>query len=261
MNLGNEIGSKIKEQFGREAKKYVSSSVHADPEDLKFILEYIEPKSSWIALDVATGGGHLAFTLAPKVKMVVASDLTNEMLEAVKLQITKKGVTNVAIKSEDVHNLSFKDEAFDLVGSRIAPHHFYDINQAMLEMKRVTKKGGFIFIEDTLAPENPDARIFFNEIETLRDPSHVRDLSESEWMSLFSNAGLTLLKHTKRQKEWLFKSWTERMSTPEPIVKEIEQKLEENKNNFRYSINIERSDENELIIKPFNGYFLVQKET
>ena len=258
--MGNSVNSKVKEQFGREAQKYVHSSVHADPEDLNFVLEFINPQPSWQALDIATGGGHLALTLASKVKNVIATDLTEQMLEQVSLQIKSKNIVNIETKEEDVHDLSFDSEEFDLVGTRIAPHHFYDISKAMREIKRVTKKGWFIFIQDTLAPENPNARDFFNNIEKMRDPSHVRDLSESEWIDLFHNVGLTLIKHEKRQKSWQLKSWTERTSTPKNVVQEITNLLEDNKNQFRYSIKIEKDENNELVIKPFSGYFLVQKD-
>jgi hypothetical protein len=126
-------------------------------------------------------------------------------------------------------------------------------------MSRVTKRGGYVFIQDTLAPEDPEASLFFNKIEKLRDPSHVRDLSESEWITLLEKIGLKVLKTDKKEKIWPLKWWTERMSTPAHIVKEIIELLELNKDKFSSSITLLRQSEDELIIKPLNGYFLAQK--
>ena len=147
--MENEINIKIKEQFGREAVKYVNSPVHANPEDLKFILKFIEPKRKWLVLDIATGGGHLALTLSPKVSKVFSTDLTEQMLDQVTKQAKEKKINNLETKQEDVHNLSFKSDTFDLVCSRIAPHHFHNVNKALEEMSRVTKRDGYIFIQDT----------------------------------------------------------------------------------------------------------------
>ena len=258
--MENEINIKIKEQFGREAVKYVNSPVHANPEDLKFILKFIEPKKKWIVLDIATGGGHLALTLSPKISKIYATDLTEQMLDQVNKQAKEKKINNLETKLEDVHNLSFESETFDLVCSRIAPHHFHNIGKALKEMSRVTKKGGYIFIQDTLAPENPEAKEFFNRVEKLRDPSHVHDLSESEWIDLFRNTRLKIIKQAKNEKSWPLKWWTERMSTPPEVVAEIKQLLDENKTKFRYSIRLDKDEDGEYILRPLNGYFLVQKE-
>lgn len=257
--MDNNVNELVKSQFGREAEKYVTSQVHNNPEDLEFILEFINPDSSWKALDIATGGGHLAYTLSSKVAEIYATDLTEQMLDQVKIQIKERKINNLKTQLEDVHKLSFPDESFDLVCSRLAPHHFHDIHKAFQEIKRVTKKGGFVFIQDTLGPQKPDAQKFFNKIEKMRDPSHVHDLSESEWVDLFRNTGLKLLKQDKREKSWPFLWWTERMSTPADTVIEIKNLLEENKKKFRYSIRLDHDEKDVFIIRPFNIYLLAQK--
>ena len=256
----NNVNELVKKQFGREAEKYVTSQVHNNPADLKFILTFIDPNPSWNALDIATGGGHLALNLSPKVAKIYATDLTEEMLEQVDNQAKAKGITNLVTKLEDVHNLSFPDNSFDLVCVRLAPHHFHDIAKALQEMKRVAKKGGFIFIQDTLGPQNPEAKNFFNKIEKMRDPSHVHDLSESEWVDLFRNTGLKILKQDKHEKSWPFLWWTERMSTPINVVEEIRTLLLDNKQKFRYSIRVDIEEDNDLTIRPLNIYILAQKE-
>lgn len=257
--MSNEINKKIKEQFGREAENYINPLVHSNPVDLKFILDFIQPQQSWTVLDVATGGGNVAITLGPKVTKVFATDLTEEMLEQVKKQMVAKNVHNIETKLEDVHELSFSDESFDLVTSRIAPHHFYDIGKAISEMTRVLKRGGLIFIEDTIVPDNEESGAFFNKIEKMRDPSHVRALPVEEWRKCLEEAGLKIIREEKKQKVWPFLWWTGRMSTPPDVVKELIALINKNKEKFKDSITFEEDSKEIFLIKPFNGYFLAQK--
>jgi SAM-dependent methyltransferase len=82
-------------------------------------------------------------------------------------------------------DIPFADDSFDVVVTRIAPHHFADIERAVHELARVSKR--FVVIEDTLY-SSPDVEA----AEKLRDPTHVRNLSEPEWRSLLEAAGLVV---------------------------------------------------------------------
>ncbi|MFV2014780.1 MAG: class I SAM-dependent methyltransferase [Candidatus Heimdallarchaeota archaeon] len=261
-----------KSQFGREAAKYVTSRIHSNQEDLNFVLKIINPQDYWECLDIATGAGHLAHIIAQSTKHVIASDITPQMLnETAKLAEDKK-ISNISFEEIDVHSIPYEDNKFDLVTSRIAPHHFYDISLAISEMIRVTKPGGFVFIEDTVAPENVIAGKLFNKIEILRDPSHKNDLSESEWKNIFTSNDCEIVSITKREKEWPLKWWTERMSTPSNNVEKIIHLLENNHYQFKDEIGIiqltkdydqnwplDRKIESWKLI-PNNIYLLARKE-
>ncbi|MFW9991434.1 MAG: class I SAM-dependent methyltransferase [Candidatus Odinarchaeota archaeon] len=257
------------EQFGREATKYASSKVHSDKEDLEWALHFIDPGSNWLVLDIATGAGHLALNLAPVVDRVIASDLTREMLTQAKKLASERNLNNIQTQFIDVHNIPYPDNTFDLVASRIAPHHFYDMEKAIREMVRVTKVNSFLFIQDTVCPEDKESADFINYLEKLRDPSHVRTLSKSRWEALLEKTGCQVIKSATRYKTWSLDCWTERMSTPIAVVHEIVRLLEQNYGKYRETVRIERAenyDVNELEtnirkwkICPDNGYFLARK--
>ena len=59
-------------------------------------------------------------------------------------------------------------------------------------MARVTKPGGRVIIVDSRAPEDPALDREFNQIEKLRDPSHVRNYRPSEWRTMVTAAGLRI---------------------------------------------------------------------
>ncbi|MGA9761858.1 MAG: methyltransferase domain-containing protein, partial [Gaiellaceae bacterium] len=99
--------------------------------------------------------------------------------------------------------LPFPAASFDLVGSRIASHHFADVEAALAEMARVTRE--LVLLEDLLFI---DERV--EEAERLRDPSHVRALSLEEWRALFSSCGVEIEREEVIDRKVSFAAWLER---------------------------------------------------
>ncbi|MCY3410600.1 MAG: methyltransferase domain-containing protein [Candidatus Heimdallarchaeota archaeon] len=246
----------VEEQFGREAEKYAISKIHTDHSDFVFILKFIKPLSHWKVLDIATGTGNLAFALAPHVKEIHATDITSEMLNQVKKRKEKELVDNISTLQVNVHQIPFDDDTFDLTTSRIAPHHFYDISLAIEEMVRVTRVGGYIFIQDTLSPEDQDSAIYLNKIEKLRDPSHIWDLSPSQWVEKFRENECELEYKHITKKVWKIREWLDRMSTP----KENERKIRELLDGYDlYKPHLDFKKEDDWVLQPDSGYFLFRK--
>lgn len=189
--------SMSRERFGQYAVGYVTNQTHAKGSELDRLIEIAQPQPNWMALDVATGGGHTALKFAPYVRQVTASDLTPQMLEEARAFITGQGMTNVDFQLADAEDLPFEDAAFDLVTCRIAPHHFPNVQQFVHEAARVLKPGGLLLVQDQVSPEDTDAARYVDAFEKLRDPSHYRVYGETEWVNLFQNAGLTV-EHTEQ---------------------------------------------------------------
>jgi SAM-dependent methyltransferase len=150
------------------ADDYRSSSTHAEGADLDLVVEWCEPAAGVTALDVATGGGHVARRLRECGATVVTLDPAPGMQ------------ADTTAFAED---LPFADASFDVVACRIAAHHFSDVNAAIREMARVASDK--VVVEDN---------VFFDEsseeAERLRDPSHVRCYSQPEWEVMLEAAGL-----------------------------------------------------------------------
>jgi len=201
-----------KRRFGSAAEKYVESADHAQGESLDRLLEVVVPSPEWRVLDVATGGGHTALALAPRVREVVATDLTAEMLQAAERFIRAKGVTNVRFQEADAGSLPFEAATFHLVTCRIAPHHFPDCAAFVRESARVTVPGGLVVVIDNVVPEDTSAAALINSFEKIRDPSHNRGYTESEWRGFFAGAGLTIEDVERFRKARKFGAWLARMS-------------------------------------------------
>jgi ubiquinone/menaquinone biosynthesis C-methylase UbiE/catechol 2,3-dioxygenase-like lactoylglutathione lyase family enzyme len=208
------IKARVRETFGRAAEAYVASPGHAGGDDLRRLVELAEPKATEHALDVSTGGGHVALALAPYVASVTASDLTPRMLDAARTFLVARGVTNATFVVADAERLPFLDTSFDLVTVRIAPHHYVDVRAAVHEMARVLRPGGRLIVIDNIAPDDARLDALANEWEKRRDPSHVREYTAVEWRAFVAEAGLRITHIETGRKTHDFAPWVERVRMP-----------------------------------------------
>ncbi|MGG0737625.1 class I SAM-dependent methyltransferase [Niallia taxi] len=221
----DEIKSKVQQQFGANAKKYVESKSHSSGEDLKMLLEWSEPKKSWTVLDIATGGGHVTKLFAPHVNQVIATDITREMLKEAK-RFVDLSASNVNYIVADAESLPFLDNTFDLVTCRIAAHHFPNAKEFIKEAHRVLKQGGRLLLVDNIAPVNPLLDNFINTLEQLRDNSHVRCYSQNEWQSWVDETGFVLVKSKVRKKQLEYQSWVERTTSSDEEISKVAQYIQ-----------------------------------
>jgi SAM-dependent methyltransferase len=169
--------------WDERAELYRTSSVHSGGRDLELFVEWA--KGSRTALDVATGGGHVARRLREAGLEVVSADPAAGM------------EPDVICPAEA---LAFPDNSFDLVACRRAAHHFSDVSAAVFEMARVSR--GLVLLQDALWVSDQ-----IEEAERLRDPSHVRHLAEAEWREIFARHGLQVDEVDYCDEHLDFDSW------------------------------------------------------
>ena len=221
--------SLVQARFGANAAEYVTSSVHATGASLARVVELVAPRPLWHALDVATGAGHMALAFAPHVARVVATDITPEMLAETAKLAAAKGLANVETAEADAESLPFADASFDLVTSRIAPHHFPNQPRFIAEVRRVLKPGGIFALVDNIAPDAETtpgfstdqlaaADVGYNLFEKIRDPSHGRALTAAGWRGLAANAGFEIRHQEIVLKAMAFKAWCRNMNVPADLA-------------------------------------------
>jgi ubiquinone/menaquinone biosynthesis C-methylase UbiE len=199
----------VQEHFGKNAAGYLTSKPHAKGASLERMVELTAPQKNWRALDVATGGGHVAYIFAPHVERMWATDITQEMLDMVKAEAAKRGLANVRTTYAKAEALPFEDESFDLVTCRIAPHHFDSIREFLAEVHRVLKPTGvFALVDNVVLPGSVGD--YINAFERLRDPSHLRAWTMQEWRDALKAAHLTAVHEEQIYKTMEFKSWAAR---------------------------------------------------
>lgn len=205
----SDAKARVLAQYGSVGDAYVRSTGFSVANDLARMVELARPVPTDRVLDIATGGGHVAVTFAPHVSQVIASDLTPEILHHAAAYFAERGLANVETALADAEALPFPDDAFQIVTCRIAPHHFPRPDRFVAEVARVLAPDGrFVLIDSTVpAGETGD---FINQVERLRDPSHVRSLPVAEWEALLAAAGLRVETAEAFRKRHDFDDWTAR---------------------------------------------------
>jgi len=179
--------------WSARADEYRRSLGHAAGVDLDLVVEWAEPGPGVTALDIATGGGHVARRLREEGADVVTADRAPGMRP------------DVVCRAED---LPFADGSFDVVTVRIAPHHFDDVEAAVREMARVSRDR--VVIQDTLYESEELERIY-----ALRDPSHVRCYAEDQWRGFVEQAGLHIEAVRIIEKRRPFEAWLQCTAVPD----------------------------------------------
>jgi ubiquinone/menaquinone biosynthesis C-methylase UbiE len=110
----------------------------------------------------------------------------------------------------NVEDLAFEDDHFDAACCRIAAHHFPDVKRAVQEIGRVVRCRGTFVLEDSCVPAKTDLDAFINNLEKVRDPTHIRSYSEQEWVEILRSAGF-YVDHTEiYRKQHMVEDWLNR---------------------------------------------------
>ena len=208
-------GRAAQEQFGRQAHLYANSPTHRDGDGLDALAEYLGAGNSYqLIVDVGTGAGFTAFAAAPFARYVLATDITPQMLAQTRKLAAQRGLTNVGALLAQAESLPLRDASVDAVTCRLAAHHFHDLPRFVAEAHRVLKPGGLFLFTDTIAPEADYDDRWLNDVEVLRDPTHVRDLKASQWLALAAAVGFAVTHAARGRVYNEFNDWVGRAATP-----------------------------------------------
>lgn len=99
-------------------------------------------------LEIGSGSGRHGIRIAQDFPQshVVLTDISDESLNLIKSLIEKLGVKNTEIAKENVLNLSFPDNKFDVVFCNAVIQYLSNYELAVSEMLRVLKPGGRIIL-------------------------------------------------------------------------------------------------------------------
>ena len=190
--------------WSERAQAFRDSPTHREGPDLDLVVEWCEPGPGVKALDVATGGGH------------VARRLKEAGCESVVTVDPAPGMRADVIAPAE--RLPFADGSFDVVVTRIAPHHFADVRAAVAEMARVSNR--LLVIEDNLFVSEEA-----EEAERLRDPTHIRCYSEDEWKELVTDAGFEIEQVQVFERRRDVDDWLARVETPREDAERVRELL------------------------------------
>ncbi|NOX60629.1 MAG: methyltransferase domain-containing protein [Chloroflexi bacterium] len=227
----------VRQQFGANAERYVRSAVHARGQSLERMIALAKPQPHWLALDVASGGGHSALAIARRTRRVVALDITGPMLKAARAFAREQGVDHISWMQGDGQFLPFATAIFDLVTCRVALHHFSDPPAAIRAWARALKPGGRLVLVDNVGPDDRAANAYVNAFEALRDPSHGWMHPLATLVDFVKQAGLRVTHVERLIKPMDFAAWMDRMNVDAETREHLEEMLRSSRGPAREFLN------------------------
>ena len=105
------------------------------------------PESSHV-LEAGCGVGAQTKIIAAKNPgaSIISVDISGESLHEAEKMIETNNIKNVELQQADIYHLPFEDETFDVVIVCFVLEHLPKPTEALLELKRVLKKGGTIMV-------------------------------------------------------------------------------------------------------------------
>lgn len=130
--------------WGKIAEKFDLWLPHIAPVGEK-ILSCLDIKPGYTILDVATGTGEPALTIANRYGsdiQVVGTDAAEGMVKVARDKAINAGLSNIKFETMAAEKLNFDDNSFDIVICRFGAMLFEDSQEGLTQMCRVLKPGG-----------------------------------------------------------------------------------------------------------------------
>ena len=126
------------------AEKWKAKSAAMGRDVTNALVEYARPQEGMRVLDLASGTGEPAISIAQRVGPqghVTALDLSADLLQLASKRAEKRQLGNISFQQGDAHSLPFPDQSFDLATCRFGVMFFADVDVALRELHRVLRPG------------------------------------------------------------------------------------------------------------------------
>ena len=122
-----------------------------------------------ICLDLGTGGGEKVLKYYPKVKKVIGTDFSKEMIQTANKNLKKYPEKNVEFKYMDSLNIAFPKNSFDVVSAR---HTIIDAEG----IYKVLKENGVLVIEGIDKKDCIELKDMFGRGQAYKDKISIADI-------------------------------------------------------------------------------------
>ena len=144
-----------------------------------------------VVLELGCGTGTFAEAVVPSVKHLVATDMSEPMLQQARAKLG--GHSNVEFQKQDAYNTTFDDSAFDAVLAVNLLHIVNDPALILQECRRVVKDGGEVVLADVTSRGTAPLAGLKLGLRYLRrwgrPPASNRNISLDELVQLTQDAG------------------------------------------------------------------------
>lgn len=205
--MGVIKGMKDAKRFWDEsAEKYVRrpvKDVETYQKKLAMTRRVLRPDSK--VLEFGCGSGATALFHAPFVKHIVATDLSEKMIEAAARQSLEEGADNISFRCGTLESLNFKDADFDAVLGLNVLHLLEDVEGTVAQVYRLLQPGG-VFVSSTslIAEISWPLRCLISVMQALGLAPHVSRFTRDQLISTLLNVGFTIEQEWRSSRESVF---------------------------------------------------------
>lgn len=212
----------FKNTFNTVAEGYDSSAMRFFPDSAKHISSYLDLKGNEHVLDVATGTGSVALTIAKDLPhgQVTGIDFSEGMLTQAKRKKDERGVQNVSFTEMDMQAINFPDNHFEAAVSAFSIFFVEDMEKQLAHIVEKVKPGGKIltttFFDTSFSPLSTHylkrLERYGVEVPTM---AWKRVATKEQCTSLFQASGLKDIKseqvdcgyYLNNSSEWWYIIW------------------------------------------------------
>ena len=229
-NRSIEIKKNITNLFNKVSVVFDSSGPRFFEYFGERLVQLAEVKIDEKVLDVASGKGASIFSASEKVGAngaVMGVDIAEGMVNEIKLEIVKRGITNTEIFVMDAEKLDFDSDTFDHILCGFGVFFFPNYKVAFNEFMRVLKKSGrvsfttfsrkedekFRWLDNLVGKYLPE---FKDKLDEYQENDNIEFDTEEGLYKILDEAGFKNIQIVNEEKkfiyideqEWWDKLWT-----------------------------------------------------
>ena len=123
----------------------------ADADVCDEICQHVNLDSLGDLLDIGTGTGRVLKLLAPYARSAVGIDISSDMLNVARSNLSAAGLGSVMIRHGDMYRLPYPDDTFETVTIDGVLSHARSPRRALEEAARILRPGGALLVLETVA--------------------------------------------------------------------------------------------------------------
>lgn len=198
--------SDSKKFWDRFAEMYIKSPIKDEAtyqRKLAITKEYLRPDSK--LLEFGCGSGATAMIHAAYVEHVVATDISDKMIESAQKKAAELGVRNVSFQQGVLEDLALQSESFDVVLGLNVLHLLPDVDSAIAKVSQLLGSDG-VFISSTslVSKMNFVLRWLLNGMHWLGLAPFVGHLTKEQLFAKLGSAGFTIEREWQPNQESIF---------------------------------------------------------
>ncbi len=195
-----------KQFWDKSAKRYAKSPIKDEAtyqKKLAITREYVTPESR--VLEFGCGTGSTALLHAPYVKQIIATDISDKMIEIAQQKAADTGINNVSFQQGTLDSLNLEHGIFDAVLGLNVLHLLEDVDGTIKQVQQLLKPGG-VFVSSTalVGQLNVLFHCLIPALQLLGMAPFVARLTKTQLIDSLTTAGFSIEREWQPNRDSVF---------------------------------------------------------